>query len=404
MSNTAPRILRDWELHLTEPDATAGTYSYPYSLRLGGWEELQTIVRYRAINRFMIVTDSGFPEFLTEMVQTHLSAIGPCTLHTFPGTEQAKTIETVGQLALEAVQAHIGINSAIVALGGGLTGNVTGLLAALAFRGQCFFLQIPTTLLAMSDSCLSLKQGVNLGGVKNFLGTYHAPGLVWSDLTFLDSLPAREIRSAYDELIKNLAFISPEHYDEIEAMLNPEASYTYDQYARMIELCIEAKLLVMQQDAREKHYARVLEGGHTTGHPIEYLSHGTIPHGLAIGIGLVIEARIARCLGVLEEHDTEARLVNLLHRNGAPTAIPPWLTADELVALISKDNKRGLLKEPEGTVPMVLLKRFGEPNRTGNSVLTAVSLEVVRDAIDWSRAQNDPFALETPVMSVAAGH
>lgn len=156
----------------------------------------------------------------------------------------------------------------MIALGGGLAGNVAGLLAGLLMRGVRL-VHLPTTLLAMSDSCLSLKQGTISPLGKNHLGLFHAPAFVWSDLAFLEYLPAREIRSAPCELIKNVLAIYPGQLAEVQSRLRPAADYSQEELAWFIDLCITAKSSVMASDALEKHWALVLEYGHTIGHALE---------------------------------------------------------------------------------------------------------------------------------------
>jgi 3-dehydroquinate synthase/2-deoxy-scyllo-inosose synthase len=175
--------------------------------------------------------------------------------------------------------------------------------------------------------------------------------------------------------------------------LRPSAVYSDEELAWFIEGCIAAKCSVMAHDALEKHQAVVLEYGHTIGHALEAHTRGAIPHGFAIGIGLVVEARIAQLLGLLSPADMEAHLA-LLRANGAPAVIPAPITADDLLPLLLKDNKRGYLPARADAVDMVLLERLGVPHRTGQTVLTQVDASVVREAIDWSRAQPDPYALD----------
>lgn len=406
---TTVEIARDWEIVLSNPDPPGGMYRYPYYLRAGGqgWDDLQGRLAALGADRFVLVTDSGFPRSLAETMRQRLAAVAPCTLHCFPGTERAKNLETVTRLAAEAKQAGATRHSVIVGLGGGLAGNVAGLLSALLYRGVPLVL-INGTLLAMSDSSLSLKQGVNTAEGKNLLGAYKAPALVWSDVTLLDSLPPREIRAAWCEEIKNVWAIRPADYDEVVGLLRPDARYTHAQQARMIELALAAKSSVLRRDAHEKHDAFLLEAGHTVvGHALEFFTGGAIPHGLAIGIGLVVEAKIAHLLGLVDEAACAANLTwlsRLLQQNGAPTAIPADITAEDLLPIIAHDNKRGTLGEPPDTVPVVVLTGPGTPHRTSGTVLTPVPLSIVREAIDWSRAQPDPFALAAPGVSAAATH
>ncbi len=154
--------------------------------------------------------------------------------------------------------------------------------------------------------------------------------------------------------------------------------------ARLIELCIEAKTAIMANDALEKHEALALEYGHTVGHAVELLSRGTLSHGEAIGIGMVVEGDIARRLGMLSGDDFRLHQA-LLRANGVPTAIPAALETEHLLRIMHCDNKRGYLPEQEGTIDMVLLEAPGRPHRTGNTVLTHVEERDVRAALNRCR-------------------
>ncbi len=370
----------DREIRLSEY-ASRREYSYPYHLRSGGaWPELLGKLHALETDHFVLVTDATFPARLAEEAWMRLSSIGRCTLLTFQGGEHAKNLVTIHRLGNDSIRAGATRRSCIIALGGGLVGNVAGLLAALFFRGARL-VHIPTTLLAMSDSCLSLKQGVNSDAGKNHFGQFYPPEFVWADLSYLRNLPTIDIRSALCELIKNVLAICPQHYDEIAATLRQDGIYTEAQVQHFIALCIEAKCAVMGQDALEKHDAVILEYGHTVGHALELRSNGTIPHGLAIGIGMVVAARISRMLGMLSRQEEEAHLT-LLRLNGAPTSIPVHFSASELLELLAHDNKRGYLPPVRGKYDMVLLERLGVPHRTGGTVLTQVEEGTIRAAIE----------------------
>ncbi len=376
----------DQEIHWSE-HTSLRAYSYPYHLRAGqAWPELLGKLRALEADHFVLVTDATFPARLAEEAWLRLSSIGRCTLLTFHGGEQAKNLVTIHRLGNDAIRAGATRRSCIIALGGGLVGNVAGLLAALFFRGARL-VHLPTTLLAMSDSCLSLKQGVNSDAGKNHFGQFYPPEFVWADLTYLRDLPTIDIQSALCELIKNVLAICPQYYDEFAATLRQDGMYAEAQVQRFIALCIEAKCAVMGQDALEKQDAVILEYGHTVGHALELRSGGTIPHGLAVGIGMVVEAHISYLLGMLSREEEEAH-VTLLRLNGAPTSIPLHFSTPELLHLMAHDNKRGYLPPVHGKYDMVLLERLGVPHRTEGTVLTQVEESTVRAAIEALREDN----------------
>ena len=253
----------------------------------------------------------------------------------------------------------------------------------MLFRG-IRFVHVPTTLLAMSDSVLSLKQAVNSKVGKNHVGTFHAPQFVWSNVDFLAGLPVIERKSAMCEVVKNVLAIRPDHYDEVAELLKPDGNYTLEEYVRIIGLTIEQKTSVMAVDAFEKGDALVLEYGHTVGHALEVTMAGELPHGLAVGVGMVIAARTSELLGVAAQGLEEAHH-DLLGRLGTPRNVPACVDTDKLMALVWRDNKRGYLEPRFGTHDMVLLEDLGRPVRTGEKPLTRVPTAVVRAAIEECR-------------------
>ncbi len=276
----------------------------------------------------------------------------------------------MAELAEAAIGAGVTRASVVIGFGGGLAGNIAGLLAALLYRG-IRLVHIPTTLLAMSDSVLSLKQAVNTSAGKNHLGTFHPPQFVWADLGYTKSLPATEIRSALCELIKNVLMIAPERYDWAVARLRPDAHYTTWDLADFTAFCVETKQRVMRDDPHESGPALVLEYGHTLGHAIELLTPGGVSHGLAVGLGMLAAARVAGELGYLTASAQHAHRV-LLERAGAPAQLSYRVPARDLLDLVHHDNKRGHRPPQPGHVDMMLLDGLGAPHQEAGTYLSHV--------------------------------
>jgi 3-dehydroquinate synthase/2-deoxy-scyllo-inosose synthase len=321
-------------------------------------------------DRFVLVTDRKVPVRHAARMRAAVAAVAPCTVVAITPREHAKTLATVAELADAAIRAGVTRRSAIIGFGGGLAGNVAGLLAALLFRG-IRLVHIPTTLLAMSDSVLSLKQAVNTTAGKNQLGTFHAPQFVWADLGYTKSLPPSEIRSALCELVKNVLAIAPDRYDWAAARLRPDAGYTTWELAELTAFCIDAKQQVMAGDPRETGPAMALEYGHTIGHALELLTPGGLPHGLAVGMGILAAARIAGELGYLTASDQHAHRI-LLERAGAAATLPYRIPAKDVLAALHTDNKRGYRHPQPATVDMILLDALGTPHLDGGTCLTHV--------------------------------
>jgi 3-dehydroquinate synthetase len=359
-----------------------GSIRYPFYVRSGSaaWHELADVLAGLRADRFLLVTDSGVPTAVVHAVRLRLEELAPATLLRVPADEKAKTISTVDDLAREAFTSGATRRSVVVALGGGLAGNVGGLLAHLFLRGTRL-IHLPTTLLAMSDSVLSLKQAVNSPVGKNHLGAFHAPELVWAQLEFLDTLPPSQIRAALCEAIKNVVAICPGRYDEMAARLRADAVYSPAELAWFIGMCVDAKQEVMAADPLEKGRALILEYGHTVGHAAEFASGGNFSHGLAIGVGGLVAGHIASLLGV-GDPVIELAHESLLELNGAPTFLRAGLTADHLMQAIRLDNKRGYRPYKAGYVDMILLAGLGQPYLPGGSIITQVPEGLVHAGIE----------------------
>jgi 3-dehydroquinate synthase/2-deoxy-scyllo-inosose synthase len=355
-----------------------GAVRYSYHLRIrDDAATLRQLLSELEADRFVLVADGKVPVRHAARMREALAAVAPCTVLAIAAGEKAKTLAGVAKLADAAIRGGVTRRSVIIGFGGGLAGNVAGLLAALLFRG-IRLVHIPTTLLAISDSVLSLKQAVNTSEGKNQLGAFHAPQFVWADLGYTKSLPPGEIRSALCELVKNVLTIAPERYDWAAARLRPGADYTTWELAEFVDFCVEAKQRVMASDPRETGAGLVLEYGHTIGHAIELLTPGGLPHGLAVGLGMLAAARIAGELGYLTASDQHAHRI-LLERAGAAATLPYRIPAKDVLAALHKDNKRGYRRPQPGTVDMILLDGLGSPHLDSGSYLTQVpDLAVIR--------------------------
>jgi 3-dehydroquinate synthase/2-deoxy-scyllo-inosose synthase len=367
-----------------------GDARYPIYVRSGdaAWEELSGLLAALRADRFLLVTDGGVPVPVAATVGRLLEALAPVTVLRIPAGERAKTLSTVDDLANKAFAGGATRRSVFVALGGGLAGNLAGLLAHLFLRGTRL-VHIPTTLLAMSDSVVSLKQAVNSDVGKNHLGAFHAPDLVWSQLDCLATLPADQVRSALCEAIKNVIAICPGRHQELAGRLRADAAYSHAELAWFIGMCVDAKQQVMAADPQEKGRGLVLEYGHTVGHAAELVTGGSLTHGLAIGIGGLVAARVATILGVGDPAVERAHEALLL-RNGAPTYLCADLDADRLMRAIRLDNKRGYIPHRPGCIDMVLLAGPGRPCQANGSLITQVPEDVV-----WTGIQSRISRLPT---------
>ena len=361
-----------------------GPASFTYYLRIR--EDAATLHQLLAgldADRFILITDKKAPARQVARMHSRLAAVAPCTVQAVPPGEHTKTLTGLMDLADAAIRAGMTRRSVVVAFGGDRAGNVAGLLAALLYQG-IRLVHIPTTLLAMSESALSLTQSVYSKEGKRLLRTFHAPEFVWADLNHAKSLPATEIRSALCEMIKIVLAAVPARFDWAAARLRPDARYTTWELADFLAFCIDSRQRVMADDLHDGPHetgrALALEYGHTIGHASELLVPGGISHGLATGVGMLAAARVAGELGYLTASDQHAHRV-LLERAGAPAVLPYRVPAKDFLDLLHEDDRPSPRQSQPGTVAMVLLDRLGSPHSDGGTCLTHVPDRTLARAI-----------------------
>jgi 3-dehydroquinate synthase/2-deoxy-scyllo-inosose synthase len=335
-------------------------------------------------DRFFVVADESIWRMHGAAYERALSAIAPTHFMPYNGGEAGKTLPAIEHLAAKLIDAGVSRRSVLIAMGGGVIGNITGLTASLLFRG-IRFVQLPTTLLAMHDSVTSLKQGVNCNGGKNILGTFHAPSHVFIDLKFLSTLPQQQIRGGLIELVKNALILGGEYAKEVTQQLAAfRAQGSSHDWTTLVKLGLTAKRNLVQDDPRERGYAMILEYGHTIGHALELAYVGQLSHGEAVAWGMRCAAWIAHRLGYMNDAALAAhdRYLSLLDAPPKPTG--PFKLG-ELRARVQRDNKRGYLPPGEdGMVAMILLR---EPGVIVNGDQKYPLTLVPRDAVDASLDQ-----------------
>jgi 3-dehydroquinate synthase len=267
-------------------------------------------------------------------------------------------------------------DTALVALGGGVVGDLTGLVASTFHRGIPY-VQIPTTLIGMVDSAIGGKTGINLAAGKNLIGTYHQPSAVYVDVDHLRTLPPRPFRSGLAEVVKSAVVADAALFEAIERAPDRVLRRDPDVLSRLIEACCRIKVRVVASDPHESGRRIILNFGHTIGHALETLTRYRLAHGEAVAIGMVTEARIAARAGLAPAALAE-RLAVLLIRLGLPTTIPRRLGAADILGVARRDKKAR-----EGRIAYALPARLGSMARVGGSygipVHDALVAEVLRD-------------------------
>ena len=267
--------------------------------------------------------------------------------------EAHKTFANVGR-ALEAL-AELGAtrDACVIALGGGVVGDLAGFSAACWMRG-IDFIQMPTTLLAMVDSSVGGKTGVNLPAGKNLAGAFHQPRAVVADLDTLTTLPEREYRAGLAEVVKGAAIGDAAFFAWLEQHAAALAARDPASVLEAIARKVEYKAGVVARDETEQGERALLNLGHTFGHAIETAGNYTaVLHGEGVAIGMRLAAQLSERLGLSQPADS-ARLQRLLEQLGLPSAIPPGIDAQQLLALMRLDKKNSA-----GQLRLILWRGIG---------------------------------------------
>ncbi|MCG1054169.1 3-dehydroquinate synthase [Mycetohabitans sp. B5] len=275
-----------------------------------------------------------------------------------PDGEAHKNWQTLNQIFDALLGQHADRKVTLVALGGGVVGDMTGFAAACYLRGVPF-IQVPTTLLSQVDSSVGGKTGINHPLGKNMIGAFYQPQAVIADIGTLGTLPQRERAAGLAEVIKTAAIADPAFFDWIEANIDALNHCDALALARAVKRSCELKAKVVAADEREAGLRAILNFGHTFGHAIEAgLGYGQWLHGEAVGCGMVMAADLSVRLGLLDEI-TRERLVRLIGAAHLPTRAPA-LGTDRYVELMQVDKKAD-----SGTIKFILLKRIGDTLITG---------------------------------------
>ena len=332
-------------------------------------KELVAAVQDLGAGRIAIISDETVAKKWGKGVASVLRA----ELLTFPAGEKNKTQETVSALQSELLKKRFGRDTIIVALGGGVVGDVAGYVAATFLRGVPY-IQVPTTLLAMVDSSIGGKVGVDTEYGKNTVRAFWQPRAVIADLRFLAGLPLREVKSGLLEAIKGfftsdkVALVLIDSLDLDDPLSKPTA------LQEIVVRAMKFKAGVVARDEREENERRVLNFGHTVGHAIELLSGYRVPHGFAVGYGILVETKLAEDLGILSDKD-RAIVVEYLARFGiAPAGLKEY-DSDAVIEAMMGDKKA-----KAGTIYCVLLDGIGSVYTAGGQYAHPVESSAVREA------------------------
>ncbi|MFA7231554.1 MAG: 3-dehydroquinate synthase [Victivallaceae bacterium] len=323
----------------------------------------------------LTVTDSNVGPLYERHLRKILIATGADNSDfIFPAGEENKTMDTITAICRQCVLRGLDRKSLIIALGGGVCGDMAGFSAAVYMRG-IDFIQIPTTLLAAVDSSVGGKTGVDLPEGKNLVGAFWQPKLVLMDTTVLNTLPEKEIRCGLAEVVKYGVIMDKDFFAKLENNVDRIKALDLEFYAEIIARCCELKAQVVTEDEHENGIRAILNYGHTFGHAVELLSDFKMSHGEAVAVGMNMAMKLSALTGMVSESEA-ARQKELLLRLGLPCSVPASYKPDEILAAMGRDKKKVGSK-----LKLVLPVSIGEVKVT-NDISHELILQAIRCCCD----------------------
>lgn len=292
-----------------------------------------------------------------------------------PDGEKYKNLEVLNQIYDGLLRNRLDRNTTVIALGGGVVGDMAGFAAASYQRGV-HLIQLPTTLLSQVDSSVGGKTGVNHALGKNMIGAFYQPRAVIADTDTLDTLPERELSAGLAEIIKYGLICKPDFFSWLEENMSALLRRDKTALSYAIEVSCQTKADVVAADEKESGSRALLNLGHTFGHAIENgMGYGKWLHGEAVGAGMCMAAIMSQQMGWMTDTDTQ-RTITLIEQAKLPTKAPPTMSSQQFLDLMAVDKK-----VLNGVMRLVLMKGIGK------SVLTSdYTLAALRKAIDYSIA------------------
>jgi 3-dehydroquinate synthase len=343
-------------------------YVAPDSLaRLG-----EMVERHLAARRIILIADEQVHHLLESHRLGSLNWSGDVL--TFPAGEQSKTRESWASLTDAMVQRRYGRDSGIVALGGGVTGDLAGFVAATYMRGVPY-LQVPTTLLAMVDVSVGGKTAVNTSAGKNLVGVFFPPAAVVADPVVLRTLPDAAFAGGLAEAVKHGLIADREYFEWLEREVDGLLARDPSILTHLVSRSVEIKAEVVSADERESGRRAILNAGHTVAHGLEQLSGYSLAHGEAVALGLIAESALSEQLGIAEQ-GLSRRVASLLGRLGLPTRSAEPLNHSRLLSAMLGDKKNR-----DGVIHVALAAQIGRMHRDPTWT-TPVSSTNINQAID----------------------
>lgn len=321
---------------------------------------LLLIAKNHQASRYVIITDENVNGLYGQRL---LSAFGEAGLNAsildIPAGESSKNISMLVEVAERLLVLGADRGTVLIALGGGVVGDLTGFIASVYMRSVPY-IQIPTTLVGQVDSSIGGKTAVDLPQGKNLLGTFYQPGAVFADLAFLDTLPEKEFANGLAEIIKYGIIEDDKMFKLLEENMDAVRRRDGDLLPKIVETCCRIKKSIVEIDEREQGLRRILNFGHTLGHALEAVSDYVLSHGEGVALGMIAAAKLSVQLDHLPESAC-TRIENIIAQAGLPIKIPASLDPEEVIGRLKMDKKK-----KDNIIHFVLIKKIGMPFVSGS--------------------------------------
>lgn len=324
---------------------------------------------------YVIITDSKVRRLYGGLLAKRLKARGlKVTLLSFFAGEKSKSQKTKTYLEERMLKNHCNRNTLVIALGGGVVGDMAGFVAATFMRGVPY-VQVPTTILGMVDASLGGKTGIDTPQGKNLIGAFWQPKKVFVDLSLLSNLPLKQMLNGYYEIVKVGITSNRALFARAEKNLEGVKKGNLKALEHLIIEGLKIKAGIVQRDEREADDRMILNFGHTIGHALEHLSGYKILHGFGVALGIVAEAKISVMEGLLRHEDYD-RIAALVRKTGIDVSLLKKWTPAQIIRAARKDKKtRG------GKLKVVLIEGIGKLHRRDGLAASAIGDEVIIKAL-----------------------
>ena len=328
---------------------------------------------HKAIH-YVLITDDCVGSLYAKQMMDSFKDVGlNINYFEFPAGESSKNLNTVMDIVGRLLELGADRGTMLIALGGGVVGDLVGFIASIYMRGIPY-IQIPTTLIGQVDSSIGGKTAIDLTHGKNLLGTFHQPRAVFADLALLETLPQKEFNNGLAEIIKYGVIDDENMFRMLERNMDAIKNRDSVLLTKVVESCCRIKKSIVEIDEKEQGLRRLLNFGHTLGHAIEAVSKYAISHGEGVALGMIAAARISEKKKYFDTAQVQ-RIEEIILMAGLPVKIPRDFSTDDIISRLAMDKKK-----KGDVVHFVLLKKIGMPFVNGG-----IASKLIADVIEEMR-------------------